>query len=172
LLLGLSGAKTAVVLQSFAKICLVTALFTMGTTACGKQVGDSCTTSIDCNLEGSRPCDISQPGGYCTVEGCSLTSCPSEAMCVRFFPAKFLTLPCDPRTEDTTSNDCGADDICLESGLCAPRATERRYCALKCGDNSDCRGGYECRFVGEHGSSSLNAQDLGKAKFCAPQEPI
>jgi hypothetical protein len=139
--------------------------------ACGNEIGDSCKTNIDCSVEGTRPCDISQPGGYCTIEGCSLTSCPDEAMCVRFFPAKFLSQPCDPRTEDVSSNDCSADEICLEGGLCSPRSTERRYCALRCGNNGDCRGGYECRLVGEHGSSSLNAKDLGKAKFCAPKEP-
>lgn len=158
--------------SSIAKICLVAAVFALGAAACAKQVGDSCKTNIDCNIEGSRPCDISQPGGYCTVEGCNLNSCPDEAMCVRFFPSKYLTQPCDPATEDSTSNACAADELCLESGLCAPRGSERRYCALKCGNGSDCRGGYECRFVGEHGSSSLNPNDLGKAKFCAPKEAI
>jgi hypothetical protein len=66
--------------------------------ACGRKIGDDCKTQLDCNEEDdSRTCDISQPGGYCTIEGCDETSCPKEAVCVRFYPAEeFLTDHCDP----------------------------------------------------------------------------
>ncbi len=137
--------------------------------ACGNKIGDDCRSSIDCSFDGDRSCDVSQPGGYCTVQGCDVRSCPDEAMCVRFFPSQYLTKPCDPATEDISSNECAPDELCLESGLCAPRATERRYCAVKCSNNGDCRDNYECRYVGEHGSSSLDPKDLGRARFCAPR---
>lgn len=159
------GPSVAGVLQG---LLLATAVASAG---CGNKIGDDCRSSIDCSIDGDRSCDISQPGGYCTVVGCDTRSCPSDASCVRFFPSKFLTRPCDPATEDSGSNACNADEVCLESGLCAPRATERRYCVAKCGGNSDCRDGYECRFVGEHGSSPLEPKDLGRTRFCAPREP-
>ena len=38
--------------------------------ACGKEIGDSCSTNVDCAQDGTRDCDLSQPGGYCTVNGC------------------------------------------------------------------------------------------------------
>ena len=146
------------------------ALLALATTAaCGNKIGDDCHSSIDCSFDGDRSCDISQPGGYCTVQGCDARSCPEESMCVRFFPSMFLTQPCDPATEDLSTDECPSDELCTESGLCAPRATERRYCTLKCSNDGDCRGGYECRFVGERGSSSLEPRDLGRAKFCAPR---
>jgi hypothetical protein len=145
-------------------------LILAGNGACGNKLGDSCNSSIDCSLDGDRSCDVSQPGGYCTVQGCDAHSCPDEAMCVRFFPSKFLTTPCNPATEDISSDECSLDQLCTEGGLCAPRATERRYCVAKCGGNGDCRGDYECRFVGEHGSSSLEPGDLGRARFCAPRK--
>lgn len=139
--------------------------------ACGNKIGDECRSSIDCSIDGDRSCDIAQPGGYCTVQGCDSRSCPDESACVRFFPSKFLTRPCAPTTEDNGTDACSPDEVCLESGLCAPRSTERRYCALKCGNDGDCRSGYECRLVGEHGSSPLEPRDLGRVRFCAPREP-
>ena len=38
--------------------------------ACGRDIGDECQTSVDCDPNGTRACDLSQPGGYCTVLGC------------------------------------------------------------------------------------------------------
>ena len=69
--------------------------------ACGHKVGDSCGNGADCDPSGgSRTCDISQPGGYCIVEGCDARSCPSDSTCVRFFPRPpvidLLTPTCDP----------------------------------------------------------------------------
>jgi hypothetical protein len=178
--------------------------------ACGRSIGDSCTTNTDCSPNGDRLCDISQPGGYCTIDGCDTTSCPSEAVCVRFFPEQFLSRPCSPACEDqgeaccqktagdTTSctpaiagttcdctappgagvcpagcpngqtNDCTADEVCLDVGVCAPRSTERRLCVKSCSDNGDCRGGYECRLAGTQGSMALVQDPNATVKFCAP----
>lgn len=156
--------------------------------ACGREIGDECTTAADCNPNGSRSCDVSQPGGYCTVMGCDEKSCPEEAVCIRYFPAEFLTLSCNPCCEDGVVSpadpnrppgcgvdscpggaldECTADEICLER-VCAPRSTERRFCAKSCGSNDDCRGGYECRLSGTRGSLALTSSVNSSARFCAP----
>jgi hypothetical protein len=160
---------------------------------CGRNIGDDCTTSTDCSATGDRTCDMSQPGGYCTVEGCDQTSCPDNSTCVRFFPEQFLSTPCDPACEDTNpavatpgspqvncpqiaplcagakTNDCSADQLCLPSGLCVPRADEQRLCVKTCGSDSDCRGGYQCRAGGTLGSLPLLNDPCGTVSFCAPR---
>ncbi len=52
---------------------------------CGHQIGDACSTNVDCSPLGDRFCDTAPPGGYCTIENCDTTTCPSEAVCIRFF---------------------------------------------------------------------------------------
>jgi hypothetical protein len=161
--------------------------------SCGREIGDECVTAADCNPNWSRSCDVSQPGGYCTIMGCDEKSCPSEAVCIRYFPAEFLTLSCNPCCEDwpldpmadpetwvlppgCTASDCPGgglldectvDEICLER-VCAPRSTERRFCAKTCDSNDDCRGGYECRLSGTRGSLALTSSVTSTARFCAP----
>jgi hypothetical protein len=145
--------------------------------ACSRSIGDNCTTNIDCSANGDRTCDLSEPGGYCTIDGCDATSCPDESVCVRFFPEQYLTKPCDPACEDVATPDCQggqvkdlclASELCLDEGLCAPRAVERRLCEKTCGNSGDCRGGYECRSASAHGSMPLLADPKGTANFCAP----
>jgi hypothetical protein len=142
--------------------------------ACGKEIGDSCNTNVDCAQDGTRDCDLSQPGGYCTVNGCDEKSCPSEAVCIRVFPYEAPGAAC---TQDA---DCGSAGLCLPDGFCVPRASERRYCERKCGSNGDCRGGYVCREAGiegqpanqsTYGSIALvaNPDQSPAVKFCAPQ---
>ncbi len=128
--------------------------------SCGHEIGDGCTTSIDCSQTSERSCDISQPGGYCTVDGCDERSCPGEAECIRIFP--YLTTTCGP------DQSCATEELCLAEGRCAPRASERRYCAKRCGGNGDCRGGYECRLAGTDGSEALLKVPTKVIRFCAP----
>ena len=179
---------------------------------CGKQIGDSCQVSSDCDPNGVRICDLSEPGGYCTILGCDETTCPSEATCIRYFPVQYLTKPCNPYCEDRDglatpdggtdaatvadaglpmcpgifpadastgtppqdicpngpTNDCTADEVCLDVGLCAPRSTEVRYCAKVCSSNSDCRDSYVCRPTGTEGSVELSATPCRQTSFCAP----
>jgi len=163
--------------------------------ACGRSIGDACLISTDCSATGDRSCDLSQPGGYCTVEGCDDHSCPSDSVCVRFFPIDFLTEACQRPTSsaaDTSADGgttselvCGsADNICVpckpgvdgdvcadgpDPGLCAPRSTEHRLCVKTCGGNGDCRGGYECRQGKTHGSIPLLSNPGANASFCVPQ---
>ena len=127
--------------------------------ACAKKIGDDCRSSIDCSQDGERTCDISQPGGYCTIEGCDERSCPKESACVRFFPRLFLTKAC--------TDGCAADELCV-GDQCAPRGSERRFCMQTCGNNGDCRGGYICREAGTEGSLPLTANPAAKVSFCAP----
>lgn len=54
--------------------------------ACGTSIGDECASSLDCSSQGSRLCDLTQPGGYCTLPGCERGTCPDEAVCVLFRP--------------------------------------------------------------------------------------
>jgi len=147
--------------------------------ACGKKVGDSCATNIDCAQDGTRICDLSQPDGYCTVDGCDDSSCPSDSICVRFFDQKFPTGTCS--SPPGTIGECQADELCVVCGpsasepeqpCCVPAASERRYCAATCGNNGDCRDGYVCRTSDTLGSIALlpDPNASATAKFCAPNE--
>lgn len=160
----------------------------IGFGACKREIGDDCSTAADCDPNGSRVCDLSQPGGYCTIVNCDESSCPGEAACIRQFPAQYLTKACNPACEDIPcvtddpeadghcpdacpqgmTNDCTIAELCLDSGVCAARTTERRFCEKTCGDNGDCRGGYECRLAGTEGSMALTADLSRVVRFCAP----
>ena len=53
---------------------------------CAPRLGDGCSSSTDCSVNGDRSCDIAQPGGYCTIVDCSPGGCGDEGYCVRFRP--------------------------------------------------------------------------------------
>ena len=156
-------------------VFLVALLFVVAATGCRREIGDECVTAVDCNPNGSRSCDATQPGGYCTIQGCDETSCPEEAVCMRYVPAQFLTKPCDPvcgangAPDCPVPSDCDADEICLDAGLCAPLSTELRYCVKTCASVDDCREGYECRLAGTRGSMALTANPAAVVNFCAPR---
>ena len=142
--------------------------------SCSHKIGDSCTTSTDCDPSGgTRTCDLAQPGGYCILEGCDARSCPSDSVCVRFFPDAVLVQSpaiCDP---STTTSSCAPDETCLSEGtnqgICVRQAWERRDCVESCGGDGDCRGGYVCRATGTCGSGSEALTLDGSApRYCAP----
>jgi hypothetical protein len=158
----------------FAVLLLLLALLSP---ACGKEIGDPCTTNVDCQQDGTRDCDLSQPGGYCTVNGCDEKSCPSEAVCIRVFPYEIKGATC------SVDSDCTSNGLCLPppDSFCVPRSSERRYCERSCGSNGDCRGGYVCRQAGIEGQSGStssygsialvgkpNQSTVVVVKFCAP----
>ena len=62
--------------------------------ACGHHVGDACQVNTDCSTAGDRFCDVAPVGGYCTVEGCDVNTCPDGEPCVRLFTV-IRTEPCD-----------------------------------------------------------------------------
>jgi hypothetical protein len=170
----------------FARIAFAGLLAALASPACHRDIGDDCQTSVDCDPNGTRACDLSQPGGYCTILGCDEKSCPSGSVCIRSFPVQFLSTPCNPVCEDLPdcqpgscpaacptgpTNDCAASELCLDVGVCAQRSFEQRACVKTCNDNGDCRGGYECRLAGTHGSMLLSVHPGDTAHFCAPRGP-
>jgi hypothetical protein len=150
--------------------------------ACGRNIGDSCSSSADCDpTSGTRTCDLSQPAGYCVLEGCDARSCPGDSACVRVFPGAFL--------EKTCSSDmpCATDEICLgyqpaagadggagsnatpAAGYCARLSLEKRLCLRTCGGNGDCRGGYACYRTGVNGTLALTLDPAATPpSYCAP----
>jgi hypothetical protein len=165
----------------------LTALLIAG---CGHHIGDSCNLNVDCDPTGLRFCDTSSVGGYCTIDGCDVGTCPSEAVCVRFF----TQIPNEPcfSTLPFPDNGCRVDERCVcdqsvmgvcnpgpvgdngqpgPDGHCAPESSERRWCMLGCGKDGDCRTGYMCRQTGTLGSEPVPSIDMGAgtpASFCAP----
>jgi hypothetical protein len=152
---------------------------------CGHNVGDDCHTNVDCSPAGDRFCDTSAPGGYCTVDGCDVNTCPDEAVCIRFLtplldeactfdPAHPNSRADCPHPDDRCVCDLTINKMCVGSAHCAPESTERRWCQLKCSSNSDCRTAYECRSTGTLGAEPVPTltNPLGTpAKFCAPKAP-
>ncbi len=143
--------------------------------ACGDEIGDECALSSDCSPTGDRICDTNSPGGYCTIVGCDVGTCPDEAVCVRFFPVTSSNQMCDPATEDLTRNACNSDEVCTFAGSCAPRNSEVRFCMKTCGGNDACRSDYECRnesLMVEHGGEPVpepgEATGSNLQRFCAP----
>ncbi len=155
---------------------LLVFVLVMGLVGCDDEIGDSCSSNIDCSSKGNRLCDTSQPGGYCTVAGCSAGSCPGDSVCVAFYPPLALVRECDPATEDLlgsddATDDCAQDERCLSTGYCAPVSLERRFCMKKCSSNGDCRDKYTCRTTGDLGSQKVPRDDenydtVKTARFC------
>jgi hypothetical protein len=99
--------------------------------ACSHDVGDSCKSSVDCDPNGTRECDLSQPGGYCTILGCDETICPSGATCIRTFPETLIAqnagvavspVMCDPEVA-TASSQCPQGSMCAPFGSCVKPCT-------------------------------------------------
>jgi hypothetical protein len=146
--------------------------------ACGKEIGDACNMGTDCSPNGDRQCDPSSVSGYCTIQGCDVSTCPSEAACVRFFTSGFSNKACDPAAAATcqpgSASCCSLDEQCAVTGFCVARAAEVRYCMRKCQSDGDCRDRYECRDVdkmklhgGEPVLKSGEIVDDKSPKFCA-----
>ena len=92
---------------------------------CKPKVGDDCRISTDCSAAGDRLCDITAPGGYCTVYNCEPDSCPEdESLCVEFGAQRSPVSKCEDKQ--------------------SPSPYGRACCMATCDDNSDCRTGYTC----------------------------
>ncbi len=149
------------------RYAVLAALALAGLSACGKEIGDACIVSSDCDPNGQRQCDISQKEGYCTIQGCDYSTCPEEAACIRFFTGSFANKACD-------DPGCSLDELCDLNNRCVPRSAEVRYCMKTCESSDDCRDGYECRdlkLMREHGGEPVLAPgvpiDKNAPKFCA-----
>lgn len=94
--------------------------------ACGKKIGDGCSSSIDCSPNGDRLCDFTQPGGYCSIQGCDAETCPDGALCVEWRGEPSRTL------ETWCNSDCGRDQDCRTGYVClvASSIVDERGAAL------------------------------------------
>lgn len=80
-------------------------------TGCQQNIGDSCSSSVDCSKTGQRQCDLAQPGGYCTVFACDADTCPQGA-CVewRYVPSRTAQTWC--------MKTCSSDGNCRSQYSC------------------------------------------------------
>jgi hypothetical protein len=94
---------------------------------CSPNIGDKCVLHTDCSQTGTRICDPTFPGGYCTIFSCEPGSCPSESVCVGY-----------------------GSDLASERGCTSPlnQRLERTFCMYACDSDSDCRSGYVCKDFG------------------------
>ena len=148
---------------------LLLAMAFAASAGCGKEIGDACVVSSDCSPSGDRLCDPSQKEGYCTIMGCDYSTCPEEAVCIRFFTGGFTN-----RTCENSADECSLDELCDIHKRCVPRSSEIRYCMKTCESNDDCRDGYECRDLTKmksHGGEPIlepgTPIDESAPKFCA-----
>ena len=131
--------------RSFGVLGLLASLACTALLGCADEIGDECETALDCSQSGSRACDRTQPGGYCTIRGCERGTCPEEAVCVKFRPEaeRLAVTYCMYRCED--NGDCRDDE------------------------------GYQCTSMGMLGNGmEAEVLDGPKKKFCSaePREPI
>lgn len=113
--------------------------------ACGHGIGDGCESALICSASATRLCDLTQPGGYCTLSGCQEGSCPSESVCVTFW-------------QSSVRGEIDRNRLSVN------------YCMKKCDERSDCRDdeGYDClagKDFGFQGEASVEG-NAGQ-KFCA-----
>jgi hypothetical protein len=118
--------------------------------ACSPGIGDACDTALRCSQSATRLCDLTQPNGYCTLADCQEGTCPSDAVCVTFWPK--------------TNRAADVDRL------------STNYCMAKCDDRSDCRksDGYDCLSTSEFGAHGGESMVLGPAnqKFCAVRSNV
>jgi hypothetical protein len=131
---------------------LLVLLLGLSAFACTPKIGDSCTVSTNCSASGDRLCDITEPGGYCTIFNCEPNSCPDGAVCINF------------------GTELSPVDQCSSSQGNSPY--QRSFCMAACSSGSDCRGGYSCQDLsGRPGSpNALGAvlgDNTGDGKVCA-----
>lgn len=151
--------------------------------ACQARIGDPCARALDCSQRGERQCDLSNASnaggrGECTIENCSFGSCPAEGLCVKTYSSEFLSVACNPDTEDITdpderTDDCDVDEVCLPEGLCADEITARTSCRRRCSTDSQCRAGYRCDLIGGDGvyvaPDPDDPTDVKQGRICVPE---
>jgi hypothetical protein len=114
------------------KLLLFCALLALGG-ACKPKIGDDCRISTDCSAAADRLCDITAPGGYCTMFNCEPGTCPDgESLCVEFGANRAAAAQC--RSQQS------------------PSPYARTFCMATCESTSDCRGGYTCADLSRPGN--------------------
>jgi uncharacterized membrane protein YgcG len=142
---------------AYCTLCLVVAALALG---CTPKIGDSCTVSTNCSAAGDRLCDITQPGGYCTIFNCEPGTCPTDSVCINFGTALSAAAGCTPSQGNSPY--------------------QRSFCMASCASDGDCRAGYACLNLTGHfnpmtgqPTTTLNqlgavlAESSGSGKVCA-----
>lgn len=138
----------------------------------GAPPGSACWVDADCK-DGVcwTPKDDGMPGGYCVIEGCTDTSCPTGSSCVSFNDgvnrcAKACAADADCREAEgyvcgdksvcwpgegliAPGGSCGADEQCMggDDALCIQQpGWVGGYCMINC-TNGTCPEGSECRQI-------------------------
>lgn len=110
---------------------------------CKPKIGEDCATSVDCSISGDRICDITQPGGYCTVFNCEPNLCPDDSVCVAFIEGTCSTASVSTRFR-------------------------RTFCMRTCEDDGDCRGGsYRCVDISRDESRRIVDTNPSSGSICA-----
>jgi hypothetical protein len=140
-------------------------LLALAAVACSHDIGDSCMTSVDCDPNGTRSCDLSQPGGYCTILGCDPVTaiCPGGSACIRFFPLSLLPgydmlaangMACDPTV---TPTNCPTGLSCSPAGACTPITCDPAVIP------TTCPGGLICSSDGHCAKCDSKCEDVSCA---------
>ncbi|HVU50594.1 MAG TPA: hypothetical protein VHL80_07890 [Polyangia bacterium] len=130
--------------------------------ACSHEIGDACKSSVDCDPNGTRSCDLSQPGGYCTVVGCDTTACPSGSTCIRTFPETFLALAANITVMGQTCDPAPAMSACPTDSVCASFG----FCVRSCDPTASpttCPGGQLCSSMGYCAQCDPALEDIPSA---------
>lgn len=116
------------------RVALAVALGFALAAGCSPSIGDECGSSVNCDINGTRICDTTSPGGYCTIRGCDVGTCPAdESVCVAFFPDT-------PRLTDTfcmatceNNADCRDGYACFRGsdlGAVVRDGDGKKFCAV------------------------------------------
>jgi hypothetical protein len=125
--------------------------FAVALAGCQPGIGDECETSTDCSANGDRLCDITQPGGYCTIFNCEPKGqpkgCPDDSVCVAF------------------AADRSSVPGCEEASGASP--FQRAFCMANCDSDEDCRKNYACMNLKTAGNDfGAVVIDKGSGKVC------
>jgi hypothetical protein len=118
-----------------------------GLAGCQPQIGDKCVLNTDCSVSGTRQCDNSMPGGYCTMFNCGPNSCPDQSACYLF---------------SAQVDGCPYNDH-------VPSRTAHSFCVKDCASDGDCRTGYACTKAGDAPYNAILLDDnQGQKTVCLP----
>lgn len=82
-----------------------------GPSACTPGIGDECETNFECDTQDGAVCDVSVPGGYCTVNDCVPNGCPDSSVCVEFNEIDSYCM-----SVCLVDDDCRPEHVCREVG--------------------------------------------------------
>ena len=113
---------------------------------CQPQIGNQCALNTDCSVDGTRQCDTSMPGGYCTIFNCGPNSCPDQSACYLFY---------------ADLQGCPYNDH-------QPSRTAHSFCMKDCSQDGDCRAGYVCRDARKAPYDAILLDDNQQQAVCVP----